>query len=77
MEEPANEEKGAPSFRPLFLDCSLSSWEKSLPSIANEVPEQLFTVTVTLGKARGFLKYSASERTFMLLPTEARSMKAQ
>lgn len=49
MEEAAGEENGAPSFTALSLDCSLSTWEKSLPSITDEDRDQLFTVTVKLG----------------------------
>ena len=73
--EKQSEETGELSFTPISLSCDLNSWEKSLPSIADETSDRTFSVTVTLGKASEFLKYSQTERTLKLIPTEAKVEK--
>ena len=53
---------------PVILDCSLQNWQRTLPPIIDETPDNKVTVEVNLGDAATFLSYSTFDRKFELVP---------
>ena len=53
---------------PVTLDCTLQNWQRTLPPIIDETPDNKVKVEISLGDAVTFLRYSAVDRKIDLVP---------